>query len=340
MEGPDFEQLSDIEALNILPNLQVLARSRPQDKLRLVELLTGSGEVVAVTGDGTNDAPALSAASVGLAMGLAGTEVAKNAADIIILDDNFASIVKSVLWGRCIYDNIRKFLQFQLTVNVVALVVAFLGAITRYGTPLTAVQLLWVNLIMDTMAALALGTEKPIPSLLLRKPYGKKGKLLTMIMIRNILGQSAFQLIVLMTILYAVNAEGEHLVFPGVFSGQELAEEGKASVHYTLLFNTFVFCQVFNEINSRKVNLQWNVFDGILTNYIFVSILVITCIVQFLIVQFGGPAVRTVELTFVQWVYCIAIGFFSLPIGFLLRLIPVKLEDWEREDAPEDFIIH
>lgn len=186
MEGPAFEQLTDIEALNALTTLQVLARSRPQDKLRLVELLTGAGEVVAVTGDGTNDAPALSAASVGLAMGLAGTEVAKNAADIIILDDNFASIVKSVLWGRCIYDNIRKFLQFQLTVNVVALVVAFLGAITKYGTPLTAVQLLWVNLIMDTMAALALGTEKPTPNLLLRKPYGKKGKLITMLMVRNI----------------------------------------------------------------------------------------------------------------------------------------------------------
>jgi len=319
-----------------LTTLQVLARSRPQDKFRLVELLTGAGEVVAVTGDGTNDAPALSAASVGLAMGMAGTEVAKNAADIIILDDNFASIVKSVLWGRCIYDNIRKFLQFQLTVNVVALCVAFLGAVTKFGTPLTAVQLLWVNLIMDTMAALALGTEKPTPSLLLRKPYGKKGKLITMLMVRNILGQSAFQLIVLLTILYAVGKDGQHLVFPGVAGGQQAAEEGLPSIHYTILFNTFVFCQVFNEINSRKVNLQLNVFDGIFTNYIFVSVILVTCITQFLIVQFGSVATRTLPLNFMQWVYCVGIGFFSLPIGFLLRLIPVPLEDWEREDPSYD----
>jgi len=222
----------------------------------------------------------------------------------------------------------------------VALAVVFIGAITGFGTPLTAVQLLWVNLIMDTMAALALGTEKPIQSLLLRKPYGKKGKLLTNIMIRNILGQSAFQLIVLFGILYAVNAAGEHLIFPGVYSGQQDAEEGRASVHYTILFNTFVFCQVFNEINSRKVNLQLNVFDGILTNWIFLGIILFTVGVQILIVEFGGPAIRTVGLTIDQWVYCVTIGFFSLPIGFLLRLIPVKLEDWEKEDPPETFNIH
>jgi len=170
-----------------------LVRSTPADKFRLVNCLRAAGEVVAVTGDGTNDAPALSAADVGLAMGITGTEVAKQAADIIILDDNFASIVKSVMWGRCVYDNIRKFLQFQLTVNVVALLVAFVGAVTDYGTPLTAIQLLWVNLIMDTMAALALGTEKPSLRLLNRKPYGKSGKLITWIMWRNILGHGLFQ---------------------------------------------------------------------------------------------------------------------------------------------------
>lgn len=170
MEGPEFDALSDEEMDKILPRLQVLARSAPEHKLKLVKRLMHNGEVVSVTGDGTNDAPALKAADVGLSMGISGTEVAKEASKIVIMDDNFNSIKQAVLWGRCVYDNIRKFLQFQLTVNVVALVVAFIGALTGRGTPLKAVQLLWVNLIMDTMAALALGTEKPTPSLLFRKP--------------------------------------------------------------------------------------------------------------------------------------------------------------------------
>jgi len=276
----------------------------------------------------------LRAADVGLAMGITGTEVAKEAADIIILDDNFSSIVKSVKWGRCVYDNIRKFLQFQLTVNVVALSVAFIGAVSNYGTPLTAVQLLWVNLIMDTMAALALGTEKPTDRLLLRKPYGRTGKLITWIMIRNILGQSAFQLAMLFSILYAIDENGDHMMFPGVKSGQELDREGLPSVHYTMLFNTFVFMQVFNEINSRKVDLQKNVFAGIFTNWIFCSIIVATVFVQALIVQWGGQAIRCAPLNWLQWLYCVGIAYFSLPWGFCLRLITVPLEEWEKEYEP------
>jgi calcium-translocating P-type ATPase len=193
LEGPEFASLTDDELDAKLPNLQVLARASPMDKFRLVERLKYHEEVVAVTGDGTNDAAALKKADVGLAMGIAGTEVAKEASDIIILDDNFVSIVRSCMWGRNVYDNIRKFLQFQLTVNIVALITAFVGAVTKYGTPLTAVQLLWVNLIMDTMAALALGTEKPTPELLNRKPYGRNSALISRIMYRNIVGQGVFQ---------------------------------------------------------------------------------------------------------------------------------------------------
>ena len=155
--------------------------------------LRHNGEVVAATGDGTNDAEALKESDVGLAMGIAGTEVAKEASDIIILDDNFASIVKTVMWGRSVYDNIRKFLQFQITVNVVALTVACVGAVTGRGTPLNAVQLLWVNMIMDTMAALALGTERPTMELLERKPYGRNTPLISFIMMRNVISQSVFQ---------------------------------------------------------------------------------------------------------------------------------------------------
>eukprot|EP01125_Pyxidicula_operculata_P005235 TRINITY_DN1891_c0_g1_i1.p2 TRINITY_DN1891_c0_g1~~TRINITY_DN1891_c0_g1_i1.p2 ORF type:complete len:1063 (-),score=295.26 TRINITY_DN1891_c0_g1_i1:3376-6564(-) len=340
LEGPEFAKKSDDEIIHLLPKLEILARSSPYDKYRLVKLLMRQEEVVAVTGDGTNDAQALKQADVGLAMGIAGTEVAKNAADIIILDDNFASIVKSVMWGRCVYDNIRKFLQFQLTVNVVALVVAFVGAVSDYGTPLTAVQLLWVNLIMDTLAALALGTEKPTPDLLKRKPYGRSKDnpfaMISWIMWRNIFGQSLFQLSMLFAILYAVDDKGNHLLFPGVVSGRLGAEEGIPSVHYTMVFNTFVFMQVFNEINSRKVNLDKNVFAGILTNPMFCSIILFIGVVQAIIVEFGGQAIRTVPLDWAQWLYCVLIGYMALPWGFLLRMIPVPLEDWEKEDDDND----
>jgi len=142
----------------------------------------------------------------------------------------------------------------------------------------------------------------------------------------------------LFAILYAVDANGNHLMFPGVKSGQENDKEGLPSVHYTILFNTFVFMQVFNEINSRKVDLQKNVFEGIFTNWIFVIIIVATVIVQALIVQFGGQAIRTVGLDWVQWLYCVGIAYFTLPWGFLLRLIPVPMEEWEKEYEPISYL--
>lgn len=206
MEGPDFRRRAeqDVETLKKeLPKLQVLARSSPTDKHTLVSLLRGLGEVVAVTGDGTNDAPALKESDVGLAMGIAGTEVAKEAADIVIMDDNFSSIVKAVLWGRSVFSNIRKFLQFQLTVNVVALVVAFVAAMVGGETPLNVLQLLWVNLIMDTLAALALATENPTPDLLDEKPHGRDEPLLSQTMIKHILLQSLYQLVVIFVVLYS-----------------------------------------------------------------------------------------------------------------------------------------
>jgi Ca2+-transporting ATPase len=245
LEGSQFRTMSPQEIDEVLPRLQVLARSSPIDKYNLVKRLKASGEVVAVTGDGTNDAPALKVADVGLAMGLSGTEAAKRASDIVILDDNFASIVKSVMWGRNVFDNIRKFLQFQLTVNVVALLLSFAGAVTNYGTPLHAIQLLWVNIIMDSLAALALGTEKPTRDLLRRKPVGRRGGLLSNRMIRNILCHAVYQLIILLVVVY-----GGHWLW-NVPPGKDIRGP---TVHYTIVFNTFVFIQIFNEINCRKVN--------------------------------------------------------------------------------------
>jgi calcium-translocating P-type ATPase len=322
--------MTDAELDKVIPDLQILARATPMDKFRLVERLKILNEVVAVTGDGTNDAPALKKADVGLAMGIAGTEIAKEASDIIILDDNFVSIVRSCMWGRNVYDNIRKFLQFQLTINAVALVLAFIGAVTQYGTPLKAVQLLWVNLIMDTMAALALGTEKPTPSLLSRKPYGRKSSLISRLMWRNIIGIGILQLGILFWVLY------------GGVQTWNLPEYGnehheKPTVHYTMVFNTFVFLQIFNEINSRMVHGEQNVFAGFITNPIFVGVEAFTIVGQVLITEFGGYFTMTTHLDWLQWISCVALGISVLPVGFLIRLIPIPLEAHEKSSISEDY---
>uniref|UniRef100_A0A8C2REN3 Plasma membrane calcium-transporting ATPase 1 n=1 Tax=Capra hircus TaxID=9925 RepID=A0A8C2REN3_CAPHI len=216
LEGKDFNrrirnEKGEIEQERIdkiWPKLRVLARSSPTDKHTLVKGIIDSTvseqrQVVAVTGDGTNDGPALKKADVGFAMGIAGTDVAKEASDIILTDDNFTSIVKAVMWGRNVYDSISKFLQFQLTVNVVAVIVAFTGACITQDSPLKAVQMLWVNLIMDTLASLALATEPPTESLLLRKPYGRNKPLISRTMMKNILGHAFYQLVVVFTLLFA-----------------------------------------------------------------------------------------------------------------------------------------
>eukprot|EP01087_Luapelamoeba_hula_P022590 TRINITY_DN813_c0_g1_i1.p2 TRINITY_DN813_c0_g1~~TRINITY_DN813_c0_g1_i1.p2 ORF type:complete len:988 (-),score=216.19 TRINITY_DN813_c0_g1_i1:69-3032(-) len=311
IEGPVFRAMSDEEKDKIIPNIQVMARSSPADKYTLVTRLKAYGHVVAVTGDGTNDAPALSAAHVGFAMGIAGTEVAKEASDIILMDDNFSSIVKAVMWGRNVYDSIRKFLQFQLTVNVVAVLLAFVGAVTNeHGeSPLKPVQLLWVNLIMDTMAALALATEPPTDSLLERQPYGKTDPLITNTMWKMILGQAAYQLIVNLVVLYY----GHHIF--GV--------EKDGDVHLTIVFNVFVLCQLFNELNARRIYDEMNVFSGFFTNRIFLAVLAFTVAAQYLIVEFGGEFTSTHSLTSSQWLACVGLGFISLPYGFLLRLFHV-----------------
>ncbi|XP_010793954.1 plasma membrane calcium-transporting ATPase 2-like [Notothenia coriiceps] len=255
----------------VWPKLRVLARSSPTDKHTLVKGIIDSTlgdqrQVVAVTGDGTNDGPALKKADVGFAMGIAGTDVAKEASDIILTDDNFSSIVKAVMWGRNVYDSISKFLQFQLTVNVVAVIVAFTGACITQDSPLKAVQMLWVNLIMDTFASLALATEPPTESLLKRKPYGRNKPLISSTMTKNILGHGVFQLIIIFTLLFA----GEKIF--DIDSGRNAPLHSPPSEHYTIIFNTFVMMQLFNEINARKIHGERNVFDGIFRNPIFCTI--------------------------------------------------------------------
>lgn len=188
---------------DIKQHLRVLARSSPEDKYILVTGIQACDGVVAVTGDGTNDAPALTKADVGFAMGITGTDVAKGASDIILLDDNFSSIVVALKYGRNVYDNVRKFLQFQLTVNVVAMFIVFFGSVILKDSPLTAVQMLWVNLIMDTLAALALATEPPMDDILKRQPYHKDAAIVTQVMWRNVFGHAIYQMIVIIVIIFA-----------------------------------------------------------------------------------------------------------------------------------------
>jgi P-type Ca2+ transporter type 2B len=276
MEGKEFNQrikdengvVKQAKVDTIWPRLRVLARSSPQDKYILVKNIISSKlnpnrEVVAVTGDGTNDGPALKKADVGFAMGIQGTDVAKEASDIILTDDNFNSIVKAVMWGRNVYDSIAKFLQFQLTVNVVAVVCAFVGACIVGESPLRAVQMLWVNLIMDTLASLALATEPPTEDLLKRKPYGRTKALISRTMMKNIIGHAVYQIAVIFTILFA-----GPIMF-AIDDGIPKHSNFKPSQHFTMIFNSFVLMTLFNEVNSRKIHGERNVFKGFFSNPIF-----------------------------------------------------------------------
>jgi magnesium-transporting ATPase (P-type) len=342
MIGPDFRKLSNAELDRLLTGerqLEVIARCSPLDKQRLVSRLQTIGEVVASTGDGTNDAPQLKMADVGFAMGIAGTEVAKEACDIILMDDNFSSVVKALMWGRNVFDAIRKFLQFQLTVNVGALLVAVIGALGVGESPLTAVQLLWINLIMDTIAALALATEQPTRALLARKPYGRFEALITTRMWRFILASSFHQVLILLVLLFV---QREMYFFADVDSGRPLLQAAKTNLYpwcldegslcedldlprqdKTVIFNTFVLMQLFNEFNARFLNDEINIFEGLLSNHIFWIMMIIKLSLQALIVEFGWRFTQTAHLSALMWAGCVVIAFSAIPYGLLLRFVPV-----------------
>jgi P-type Ca2+ transporter type 2C len=263
MEGPVFRQLDCTEKLHVIPRLQVLARSSPEDKRVLVETLKSLCLIVGVTGDGTNDGPALKTANVGFSMGISGTEVAKEASDVILMDDNFSSIVKAIMWGRCVNDAVRKFLQFQITTNIVAVVITFASAIASAEEQpiLSAVQLLWVNIIMDTFAALALATDPASPKLLDRKPNSLDAPLFSVHMIKMIVGQTIYQLIV---------------TFVFFFLGHKILHldqsEHSDTVIQTLVFNSFVFIQIANSLNCRSLDEDLNILRGITKNWYFIFI--------------------------------------------------------------------
>jgi magnesium-transporting ATPase (P-type) len=448
IEGPVFRHMTPAAVDEILPNLQVMARSSPEDKYLLVTRLNGyaipetkeewdikhegkvgvtwethrdllmpgykeewlrtrpsGGQVVGVTGDGTNDAPALKAADVGLAMGITGTKVAQSASDIVILDDKFSSIVRAIMWGRSVYDNIRKFLQFQLTVNVVALLTVFIGACAGFDPPLNAVMMLWINLIMDTLGALALATTEPSMKVLDRKPYKRTAFLVSRPMMRNILIQSVLQLVLIFVLLFGhkwfqvepgercveldvekdqtpywitggseryysdINAalaahpgslplscsslidicddqldqtcfEEHHVLSPGQgVTFKNLNQFSKKCVngckelswvHGSMIFNTFVFCQIFNEYNSQSIHSDWDVFSTIFNNPIAVIVSIVTLGLQIILIELAGPFMKTSPLTLSQWLVTIGLGSCTIPVGILMRFVRV-------EEDPESF---
>ncbi|KAK4871350.1 hypothetical protein LT330_000587 [Penicillium expansum] len=316
MEGPKFRQLTNAEMDEVIPRLQVLARSSPDDKRILVERLKILGETVAVTGDGTNDGPALRTADVGFSMGIAGTEVAKEASSIILLDDNFKSIITAISWGRAVNDAVAKFLQFQVTVNITAVVLTFVSSVysSDNTSVLTAVQLLWVNLIMDTFAALALATDAPTEQILDRKPVPKHASLFTLTMWKMILGQAVYQLAITFMLYFA----GDKLLSAHLSSEPELRAKQLA----TVVFNTFVWMQIFNEFNNRRLDNKFNIFEGMFRNYWFLGINAIMIGGQIMIVYVGGQAFNVTRLSGTLWGVCIICSIACLPWAIALRLIP------------------
>ncbi len=327
-----------------------------------------------MTGDGTNDGPALAEADVGFSMG-SGTQVAKEASDIVILDDNFKSMVAAISWGRNVYDAISEFLVFQLTVNVVAVFSVFIGSASVKETPLQPIQLLWVNLIMDSFASLALATSPPTPELLLRQPYKRKAPLLSKFMVRQILGHALFQLGIVLAILYVgddifgvPNGRGRDddwkdeckrqrsaigvNITQAQFDDEYPESCSQESMHFSIIFNVFVWMQLFNEINARHIHGELNVFKGFFINKLFVAIWVGTMGMQAILVEFGGAAFSTAPLKWNRWLGCIAAGMLELlwnPVLFLFR--PEWVPDWmvnatvtavdeEKELEPEPDPIH
>ncbi|KZW01245.1 calcium-translocating P-type ATPase [Exidia glandulosa HHB12029] len=300
MEGPVFRDLTEHEMKEIIPRLQVLARSSPRDKQILVENLKAMGEIVTVTGDGANDGPALKTANVGFSMGIAGTEVAKEASDIILLDDNFVSIVSAIMWGRCVNDAVRKFLQFQLSVNITAVIITFVTAVASgsESSVLSAVQLLWVNIIMDTFAALALATDLATRDLLNRRPDRKAAPLFTIDMSKQIIGQSIYSTAVVFILHFAGN-----LIFGYGHKGESENRHDE-------------------EVLKTRLDRDLNVCKGILLNWHFIAITLIEVCVQVLIVFVGGPAFHVTEITGRDWAISIIVGFGAMVVGAIMRLVP------------------
>ncbi len=301
--GVDFEKLSDKEALKQIADLKIMCRARPTDKQRLVELLKRTGAVVAVTGDGTNDAPALNYADVGLSMGT-GTSVAKEASDITLLDDSFHSIATAVMWGRSLYHNIQRFILFQLTINLSALLIVLLGSLFGHELPLTVTQMLWINMIIDTFAAAALASLPPDPQVMDEHPRKATDFIISKGMRNRIIGIGFSLTFILLGLMYYFTDDA------GVISHR----------HLSIFFTTFVLLQFWNMFNAKAFLTKGSAFKGLSRCTGFLIVMAIIPTGQFLIVQFGGEVFRTVPLRVSDWAWIVGLSSVVLWVGELIRL--------------------
>jgi Ca2+-transporting ATPase len=327
LTSSEFKSLSDTEVTERLPRLRILARARPLDKVRLVQLLQEQSEVVAVTGDGVNDAPALKKADVGLAMGRTGSAVAKEAAKIVLLDDAFSTIVKAVHWGRALYENIQRFLQFQLTINVSALAIAFLGPFFGVKPPFTILQLLWINVIMDTLASIALCSEPPRPGLMRMPPKRRDENILTPSMLWNIFTTAAFFVVAMILLLVGMK-------YGHWFAGPEPKSIGFSDFtvrQVSIFFTVYIFFQVWNEINCRSLVPEVSGWHGLLRNPVFLGIVGLIVSVQVLIVSLGGEVFKVEPLSVVDWLAIAGATASVLLFGEATRRVRL----WLQTPAPE-----
>ena len=322
LTSAEFNEIPDERLSDTITKIRVLARATPFDKLRLVNALHRRGEVVAMTGDGINDAPALKAADVGISMGKNGTELAKDASDIVLIDDNFKSIVSGVLWGRTLFQNIRRFVQFQLSVNAAALICALIGPILHVPLPLTVTQLLWINIIMDTFAALALSTEPPRPQTLKKKPTPRSSSIITGTMGLTILSSGIFQSLILFLALFGGwFVDADHCYDPTIpIADPRYLPTNRQAL--TVFFTLFVMFQFWHTFNCRSLRADESGFRFVTQNSSFIFIIATIAIVQIVMVQipFVGKFFRTEPLNLRQWLSIILVAFSVIPFIKICRL--------------------
>ena len=305
----ELDKMTDEEIKNILPKLRIVARALPTDKSRLVRISEEMDLVVGMTGDGVNDAPALKKADIGFAMG-SGTEVAKEASDIVILDDNFISITKAILYGRTIFKSIRKFIIFQLTVNLCAVSLSIIGPFIGVETPVTVIQMLWVNMVMDTLAGLAFSYEPPLLEYMYEKPKNKNEHIVNRYMLNEILFTGIYSSLLCVFFLKSK------------FINSLFRPSADNIYLMTAFFGLFIFMSIFNSFNARTNRL--NILANLIKNKVFLFIISCVLLIQLVLIYFGGTIFRTAGLTFGELIIMILISMTVIPVDFLRKYILKK----------------